>query len=99
MTTCACGTGFGNSQACPAMSLVGPKAERLGMSNVVRSAAESGPLVCALYRYVPRVRSHRLRITIGLPASVDLVLRFGLEIAGVMAFAQLFFRRPARAVD
>jgi len=29
----------------------------------------------------------------------DLVLRFGLEIAGVMALVQLFFRRPAGAVD
>jgi hypothetical protein len=35
----------------------------------------------------------------GLPVRADLVLRFGLEIAGVMAFVQLFFRRPAGAVD
>src|SRR5665213_3927185 len=35
----------------------------------------------------------------GLPARVYLVLRFGLEIAGVMALAQLFLRRPASAVD
>src|SRR5262245_64225108 len=35
----------------------------------------------------------------GLPARLDLVLRFGLEIAGVMALAQLSFRRPAGAVD
>jgi hypothetical protein len=34
-----------------------------------------------------------------LPARVYLVLRFGLEIAGVMALAQLFFRRPTSAVD
>src|SRR5262249_8363683 len=35
----------------------------------------------------------------GLPARADLVLRFGLEIAGVMALVQLFFRRPAGAID
>ena len=35
----------------------------------------------------------------GLPARADLVLRFGLEIAGVMALVQLFFGRPAGAVD
>src|SRR2546421_8781408 len=35
----------------------------------------------------------------GLPARLDLVLRFGLEIAGVMALVQLCFRRPAGAVD
>src|ERR1051326_2878610 len=29
----------------------------------------------------------------------DLVLRFGREIAGVMSFVQLFFKRPADAVD
>jgi len=34
-----------------------------------------------------------------LPARADLVLRFGLEIAGVMALVQLFVRRPAGAVD
>ena len=33
----------------------------------------------------------------GLPARADLVLRFGLEIAGIMALVQLFFRRPAGA--
>src|SRR4029077_103212 len=38
-------------------------------------------------------------ITMGLPARADLVLRFGLEIAGIMALVQLFFRRPAGAVD
>src|SRR6266581_8500991 len=35
----------------------------------------------------------------GLFARVDLVLRFGREIAGVMALVQLFFRPPAGAVD
>ena len=35
----------------------------------------------------------------GLPARADLVLRFGLEIAGIMALVQLFSRRPAGAVD
>ncbi len=35
----------------------------------------------------------------GLPARADLVLRFGLEIASIMALVQLFFRRPACAVD
>src|SRR5262245_54489737 len=39
------------------------------------------------------------KIRMGLPARLDLVLRFGLEIAGVMALAQLFFRRTAGAVD
>src|SRR5262249_36412678 len=34
-----------------------------------------------------------------LAAGVDLVLRLGLEIAGVVALAQLLFRRPAGAVD
>jgi len=29
----------------------------------------------------------------------DLVLRFGREIAGVMLFVQLFFKRPGGAVD
>jgi 4-carboxymuconolactone decarboxylase len=29
----------------------------------------------------------------------DLVLRFGREIAGVMSFVQLFFKRPAGSVD
>src|SRR5262245_43643183 len=29
----------------------------------------------------------------------DLVLRFGREIAGVMSFVQLFFKRPGGAVD
>ena len=38
-------------------------------------------------------------ITMGLPARADLVLRFGLEIAGIMALVQLFFSRPAGAVD
>src|SRR6516162_4875162 len=33
------------------------------------------------------------------PVFRQLVLRFGLEIAGVMALVQLFFRRPAGAVD
>src|SRR5215813_15318160 len=32
-------------------------------------------------------------------ASGDLVLRFGREIAGVMSFVQLFFKRPAGSVD
>jgi hypothetical protein len=31
--------------------------------------------------------------------AADLVLRFGLEIAGGMALVQLFFRRPAGAVE
>src|ERR1700693_2716057 len=35
----------------------------------------------------------------GLPARADLVLRFGLEIAGVMALVQLLFRQPAGAGD
>src|SRR5215831_6090273 len=35
----------------------------------------------------------------GLPVRADLVLRFGLEIAGVVALVQLFFRRPTGAVD
>jgi len=35
----------------------------------------------------------------GLSACVDLVLRFGSEIAGVMPLAQLFFKLPAGAVD
>ena len=35
----------------------------------------------------------------GLPARANLVLRFGLEIVGIMALVQLFFRRPAGAVD
>jgi hypothetical protein len=35
----------------------------------------------------------------GLPPRADLVLRSGLEIAGVMALVQLFFRRSAGAVD
>src|SRR5664279_2077312 len=35
----------------------------------------------------------------GLPARADLVLRFALEITGVMALVQLSFRRPAGAVD
>ena len=30
-------------------------------------------------------------MTMGLPARADLVLRFGLEIAGIMALVQLFF--------
>src|SRR6516165_5235018 len=34
-----------------------------------------------------------------LPARLDLVLRFGREIAGVMALAQLFFGLPTDAVD
>ena len=34
-----------------------------------------------------------------LHARSDLVLRSGLEIAGVMSFVQLFFNRPAGAVD
>lgn len=34
-----------------------------------------------------------------LSARVDLVLRLRREIAGVMALVQLFFRRPASAVD
>jgi hypothetical protein len=34
-----------------------------------------------------------------LPARADLVLRFGLEITGVMALVQLSFRRPAGAID
>src|ERR1051326_6216546 len=29
----------------------------------------------------------------------ELVLRFGREIAGVMSFVQLFFKRPADAID
>ena len=44
----------------------------------------------------------RIAVRLGvewLPAGADLVLRFGLEIAGVMALVQLFFRRPAGAVD
>src|SRR5262249_6126507 len=41
----------------------------------------------------------RIKITVGLPARVDLVLCFGREIAGVMPLAQLFFRPPAGAVD
>src|SRR5215467_12230681 len=36
---------------------------------------------------------------VGLRTRSVLVLRFGLEIAGVMALVQLFFRRPAGAVD
>src|SRR5262245_21127999 len=44
-------------------------------------------------------RSAGGRITVGLPARVDPVLRFGREIAGVMPLAQLFFRPPADAVD
>src|SRR5499427_11083078 len=32
-------------------------------------------------------------------ASGDLVLRFSREIAGVMSFVQLFFKRPAGSVD
>src|ERR1700730_1908097 len=32
-------------------------------------------------------------------ASGDLVLRFAREIAGVMSFVQLFFKRPAGSVD
>src|SRR5262249_58985731 len=46
---------------------------------------------CPLY---PQKRTYD-----GLPARADLVLRFGLEIAGVMALVQLFVRRPAGAVD
>jgi hypothetical protein len=38
-------------------------------------------------------------IAMGLPARADLVLRFGPEIAGIMSLVQLFFRRPAGAVD
>jgi hypothetical protein len=35
----------------------------------------------------------------GLPPRADLVLRSGLEIAGVISFVQLFFERPADAID
>ena len=38
-------------------------------------------------------------IAMGLPARADLVLRFGLEIAGIMSLMQLFFGRPTGAVD
>src|SRR5215469_2470740 len=44
-------------------------------------------------------RSDSSGIATGLSSRPDLVLRFGLEIAGVVALVQLFFRRPTGAVD
>src|SRR5215475_2560161 len=37
--------------------------------------------------------------TMELLARADLVLRSGLEIAGAVSFVQLFFKRPAGAID
>src|SRR6476646_7271511 len=77
---------FGAKRTCALGSEV-PKAEIALCHSSARKRREVG-IVGLIYK----------RLRWGC-ARGDLVLRFGREIAGVMSFVQLFFKRPAGSVD